>query len=69
LFQLISRGNFIELSLFYRELMFQPGKVFDQSCSITDMASHHAFKLGLVLDRFSVTNWTSNFFDLGVTSL
>lgn len=63
MFKLISCFYLVELVFLYYEFFLKPGKVFTQSGSVSDMTGSHTFKLGLVLDCFSVTNGTSNLFN------
>ena len=65
-FEFVGGLDFVELGAFGYEFFLQPGEVFGQRGSVSDVALSHAFELGVVLDGFGIADWTSYLFDLFV---
>lgn len=68
LFKLISCLHLIEFVSFCRKFFLEPGKIFTQRGSVSDVTGPHTFELGLVLDCFGVANGTSNLFNFILSS-
>jgi len=64
LLKLVSTVDFIQDGLLVDEFVFKPSKVLGQGSSVTDMASPHALKFGLILDSFGVCDRAAGLFDL-----
>lgn len=66
--KLVRRLDFIKLGALSDELILEPGEVFNQSCTVPNVACPHSVQFGLVLDRLSIGNGAANFIDLLVAA-
>lgn len=66
--KLVRRLDFIKLGALSDELILEPGEIFNQSCTVSDVACPHSVQFSLVLDRLSIGNGAANFINLLVAT-